>query len=188
MVINFDAVDSIVIVLWRSEKFLLTLGVGNGKGTNSYQSQPFNYTERQKKLITSSVIATLTKIHHIKNNHIWTLIIYRTSYEAHLKIERLAFVKKERKCVKFAKCIFFLQKSQKPLTKKPPRKTVYSEHSIATIQSISMAGYVTTVPAFVCGELPAEHFLWFLEITSCDIIAFSPFWLKQTFVVVFRCA
>ena len=35
-------------------------------------------------------------------------------------------------------------------------EAAYSEHSI-TIHSISMAGYVTTVPPFVCGELPARE-------------------------------
>ena len=35
-------------------------------------------------------------------------------------------------------------------------EAAYSEHSIA-IPSISMAGYVTAVPAFTCGELPTRE-------------------------------
>ena len=38
----------------------------------------------------------LTKIHHIKFNHIWTQIGYGTPLEAHLKYQRVAFVKKEK--------------------------------------------------------------------------------------------
>ena len=35
-------------------------------------------------------------------------------------------------------------------------EAAYSKHSIA-IHSISMAGYVNAVPAFVCIELPARE-------------------------------
>ena len=38
--------------------------------------------------------ATLTKIHRIKINHIWTQIIYSSPHEAHLRNKRVAFVKK----------------------------------------------------------------------------------------------
>ena len=39
----------------------------------------------------------------------------------------------------------------------PHAEATYSEHSIAihSCHSISMAGYVNAVPAFVCFELPA---------------------------------
>ena len=53
-------------------------------------------------------------------------------------------------------------------------EAAYSEHSIA-IHSISMAGYVNAVPAFVCFELPAREasrFCDFWKLTSCDFIAF----------------
>ena len=53
-------------------------------------------------------------------------------------------------------------------------EAAYSEHSIA-IHSISMAGYVNAVPAFVCFELPAREassFYDFRKLTSCDFIAF----------------
>ena len=55
-------------------------------------------------------------------------------------------------------------------------EAAYSDHSIA-IHSITMAGYVTTVPALVCGELPAREvstFCDFKKITSYDFTAFSP--------------
>ena len=48
--------------------------------------------------------ATLTKIHRIKINHIWTQISYYSSpHEAHLKNQRVAFVKKREKCGEIAK-------------------------------------------------------------------------------------
>ena len=56
------------------------------------------YTERQKKLITSSEQHSLKSTVHIKINHIWTHISYSTPYQAHLKQQRVACVKtKERK-------------------------------------------------------------------------------------------
>ena len=57
----------------------------------------------------------------------------------------------------------------------PPQKAAHLEHSIA-IHSISMAGYVTTQLAFVCGELwawEASSFYGFWRMTSCDFNAFS---------------
>ena len=53
----------------------------------------------------------------------------------------------------------------------------HSEHSMA-IHSNSMAGYVITVPAFVCVELQAREASTFCDlkkVTSCDFTAFSPF-------------
>ena len=47
----------------------------------------------------------LTRIHHIKIN-IWTLVSYSTLYEAHLKNQRVAFVKKEKNVVESQKVIF----------------------------------------------------------------------------------
>ena len=67
-----------------------------------------NYTERQKKLITSSG-ATLTKIHSIKINNIWTS-------EKH----KIFLHQKGEKLVKSRKVIF--RKSQKLLTERAPRR------------------------------------------------------------------
>ena len=56
-------------------------------------------------------------------------------------------------------------------------EAAYSEHSIA-IHSISMAGYVTPVPAFVCVKLPsrkANSLCEFWQLTSCDFTAFVSF-------------
>ena len=53
-------------------------------------------------------------------NHIWTLISYITPYEAHLKNQRVAFVKKEKNVMKLQKVIF--QKSQKLLTENLHKK------------------------------------------------------------------
>ena len=48
-----------------------------------------------------------------------------------------------------------------------------------------MAGYVTTLQAFVCVKLPAQEastFCEFWKLISCDFTPFFSFWLKQTFV------
>ena len=45
--------------------------------------------------------------------------------------------------------------------------------------------YVTAEPVFVSGKLPAREAssIWdFWKITFCNFTAFSPFWLRQTFV------
>ena len=64
-------------------------------------------------------------------------------------------------------------------------EAVYSEHSIA-IHSISMAGYVNAVPAFVCFELPtreASSFGDFWKLTSCDDRIYLLFdWSKLLFL------
>ena len=54
------------------------------------------YTERQKKLTTSNSERRSLKSTALKINHIWTLISYNTPYEAHLKNQRVSFVKKEK--------------------------------------------------------------------------------------------
>ena len=63
----------------------------------------------------------LTKIHHIKINHIWTQISYSFPYEAHLKNQRVAFVKKEKNLMKSQKVSF--QKSQKLLAENLHERT-----------------------------------------------------------------
>ena len=56
-------------------------------------------------------------------------------------------------------------------------EAAYSEHSIA-IHSISMAGYVTAVPAFVCGELPAQEVSnKFLRFFKTDLLRFHRLFL-----------
>ena len=68
-------------------------------------------------------------------------------------------------------------------------EAAYSEHSIA-IHSISMAGYVNAVLAFVCFELPAREassFCDFSKLTSCDFIAFISSLVEVNFCF-FRCA
>ena len=64
-------------------------------------------------------------------------------------------------------------------------EAAYSEHSIV-IHSISMAGYVNAVPAFVCFELPAREassFCDFFLLTSCDFIAFISSLIEVNFVL-----
>ena len=108
----------------------------------------------------------------IKMNHIWTLISYSSPHEAHLKIQRVAFVKKEKNEVKHERSFFENRRNCSP--SELHGGSLYSEHSIA-LHSISMAGYATTVPAFVCFRLPAREassFCDFWKLTSCDFTAF----------------
>ena len=93
----------------------------------------------------------------------------------------------EKMQFKSRKVIF--QKSQKLLTERALSElrggSLNSEHSIA-IHSISMAGYVNAVPAFVCFELPAREassFCDFWKLTSSDFIAFNLLydWSKLSF-------
>ena len=123
--------------------------------------------------------ATLTRIHCIIINHIWTQISYRYSfpYEAHLKNQRVAFAKKKKYAMKLQKVIFL--KSQKLLTEnlyeRPPIQK--SEYSMA-IHSMSMAGYVTAVLAFVHAELcgrESRSFCDFWKVSSCNFTPFSSF-------------
>ena len=52
----------------------------------------------------------------------------------------------------------------------------YSEQSIA-IHSISMAGYVDAVPAFVCFELPAREASSFCDLLKIDLLQFHRIYL-----------
>ena len=70
-----------------------------------------NYTEHQKKLITSSERHSLKSTCNNKTN-IWSFG-HRYANEAHLRNHRDAFVNKEKNAVKSQKVIF--QKSQKLL-------------------------------------------------------------------------
>ena len=104
------------------------------------------YSEHQKKVITSSeqrslkstpsklIIFGYRQASTLLMKHIW-------------KKQRFACVKKEK--MQWNRRSFF-------------KNHVYSEHSIA-IHSISMAGYVTTVLAFVHAKLcvGGKQFLWF---------------------------
>ena len=78
-------------------------------------------------------MATLTKIHFTKIS------------EKH----KIISCQKGENAVKSRKVIF--RKSQKLLTERASTEAAYSEHSI------SMAGYVNAVLAFVCFELPARE-------------------------------
>ena len=54
--------------------------------------------------------------------------------------------------------------------------------------SISMAGYVDAVPAFVCFELPAREassFCDFWKLTSCNFIAFISSLIEVNFFLYF---
>ena len=107
--------------------------------------------------------ATITKIHFIKINHIWTQISYCSPNESHLKNLRVSFVKKEKNAVKLQIKGHF-KKITETARWKPPRKAACSQHSIA-IHSISKADYVTAVLAIVRSQLRAV-FCDFWKMTS----------------------
>ena len=56
---------------------------------------------------------------------------------------------KRGKCDEITKCIF--SKNAETAHRASSAEAAYSEHSI------SMAGYITAIPAFVCFELPARE-------------------------------
>ena len=70
-----------------------------------------------------SLLQSDTKIHHIKMNHIWTLISHSNPYEAYPKNQRVAFVKKEKNVVKSQEVIFVF-KSQNLLTENLHEKNI----------------------------------------------------------------
>ena len=125
------------------------------------------YTERQKKLITSSERRSLksstSKL--IIFGH-WLAIVLLMKHI--WKIKGLLLSKRRK-----------MQCNHKNMTEtahwEPPRKAAYSEHSIESIRSISVVGYVTPVLAFVRAELRARKgssFCDFWKITSCDFTSF----------------
>ena len=88
--------------------------------------------------------------------HIWTIkgLLY--------------FSQKGEKCGEIAKGNF--SKITQTARWEPPRKSAYSEHSIA-IHSISKTGYVTAILAIVRAELRAREassFCDFWKMTSCN--------------------
>ena len=120
------------------------------------------YTERQKK--HHSFRATLTKTHHIRINHFGTLRSYSTPYEAHLKYQRVAFVRKGKNVVKLKKVIF---KNHRNCSLRTSRKG----HLFRTFNSYSLnfnGGLCTCNPAsgFCLCYIPCpggEQFLWFFK-------------------------
>ena len=56
----------------------------------------FIYNPEHQRNLNQFFKATLTKIHYIKINHIWTMMSYSTPCEAHLQNERVAFVKRRK--------------------------------------------------------------------------------------------
>ena len=133
---------------------------------------------------------TLTKIHCIKNNNIWTQISFNTPLKEYLKNTRFSHVKNERTRLNLERSFFENRRNCSPSELwASSTEAAYSEHSIA-IHSISMAGYVNAVPAFVCFELPARgasSFCDFWKSTSCNFIAFISSMIKVIFYFL-RCA
>ena len=94
-------------------------------------------------------------------NHIWTQISYCSSHEAHLKNQRVAFVKKEKSAMKLQKVIF--QKSQKLLAE--------NLHERPRIQ-FQRRGHVTAVLAIVPPPpSPTQYYLGYAYARSLPLKA-----------------
>ena len=74
---------------------------------------------------------------------------------------------KEKNAVKLQKVIFENHRNCFNINQAPQRQA-YSENSIA-IHLISMAGYVTTIPAFIHGELLACEVSSFCDFLKNDL-------------------
>ena len=125
--------------------------------------------------------ATLTKIHAIKINDIWTQISFNTPQEEYLKNTRFSRIKKEKNVVKSRKVIF--RKSQKLVTER-----VLSELQggglFSTFKSYSFnfnGGLRKRRTEYCLLQTPSRRgkqfvifFYWPLEISS----HLSPLWLK----------
>ena len=119
--------------------------------------------------------AMLTKIHPIKIRNIWTQTSHSTPYEAHLKNQRTAFVRKEKNAVKSQIAHWEVRTSTKGhlFNSEPPRKATFQfRTSMATysIQNI-ISNYIFFTKCnrrtcFCPCQTPCpggEQFLWFLE-------------------------
>ena len=110
------------------------------------------------------------KINPIKIN--WTQITFNTPQEDHLN-QKDCLCQQRENCGEIAKGKFL--KIAETAHRASSTEAEYSGYSIV-IHSISIAGYITAVLAFVCGELPAQEASSFCEkITSCNFIAFFSF-------------
>ena len=115
----------------------------------------------------------------IKINHIWTDQLYYSLLSISEKA-KVCMCQKGDKCNEIRG---HFSKSQKLLTENlhemPPIDS--------NIHSISMAGYVTTILAFFCGELQAHEVSNFCDFDKWPLsISLScPFQLEQTYVCLF---
>ena len=148
-------------MVWKKEKDRL-------KHLKWITQNNFMYTERQNKLITSSGRLSLkspaSKL--IIFWHKWALILLNKNIR---KTQDLLASKRRKYCL-ITKGHF--SKIAETAHQASSTETAYSWSSKA-IHSISMAGYVNTVRAIVCSELPAReasNFCDFWKLTSCDLI------------------
>ena len=125
----------------------------------TYRAFVSKYTECQNKLITSSGRRSLKS----KMNHIWTLIIHNTPHEAHLKIQRVTYVKNEKMRWN---CKRSFLKNHRNCSLRTSTKGCLFFHSVSV--------------AFVCAW-EASSFSDFCKPLAISL-HFTPFWLKQTFV------
>ena len=161
---------------------LRSIYIFRSQNTFAYRIQSM-YTERQKKLITSSgqrplksMLSKLIIFAHKKkalillNKNIW-------------KTQDFLTAKRRKMWLNHERSFFEIRKYCSPSELwASSMDTAYSKHSIA-IHSISMAGCVNAVRAIVCFELPAREassVCDFWKLTSCDFIALSPLSLKST--------
>ena len=117
--------------------------------------------------------ATLIKSHAIKINNIWTQISLNTM---NIWKTQDFLLSKRRKMQLNHERSFFENHRNCSASELWASSTeaAYSGHSNA-IHSISMAGYVNAVPAFVCFELPAREASSFCDIWNLTILRFIAF-------------
>ena len=119
---------------------------------------------------TYAILHWVSKIHHIKINHIWTLISYSTPYEAHLRF----FCQKGEKWGEIAKInIKKKPKSQKLLTENHHKKPLVQNNSFSFNGGLynRHTGFCPYRTPFLRGE----QFLWLKKkkkITFCNFPAF----------------
>ena len=116
--------------------------------------------------------AMFTEIHWIKINHIWTQINFNTKH---------IWKRKQRYAKMWWNCKMPFFKIKESAHCEPPRKVAYSEYSIA-IHSISMAGYITAVLAFVWANSKPGKRAVSVTFRTLPLFFYFYFLLKQTFV------
>ena len=142
----------------------------------------WKFTEHQKK--HHFFRAMLTKIHPIKMNHIWIQISYSSPHEAHLKIQRVAFVKKEKNLVKLQRSLFKNPRNCLPRTS--TKGCLF--RTLIELYSISKADYVTTVLHTCQLFLFNREYSYFAppKRRKRGIFTMCPYFCKNLSVVMYR--
>ena len=106
--------------------------------------------------------------------NIWTQIRFNIPFNKNIWKNKSLIVSKRRKCGEIAKGHFL--KIAETAHRVSSTEAAHSERSIA-IYSISMAGYVTPIPASVSGELPAHEASTFCDSLRNGLLQYHPIFL-----------